>query len=76
VKWKLDLEDVFRTLRGTTCMELILRKLRLVTKFREVDTIPSLIVREEHFHTICQQRPSLKNRSRLLLPIHPALYND
>lgn len=75
-KWKVDLAEVLETLRGSHCAALVQRKMDLVENFRNVNTIPALVVREDNFHTVCQQRPALGNRPRLLLPIHQALYND
>ncbi|KAI0387361.1 hypothetical protein F5Y04DRAFT_286537 [Hypomontagnella monticulosa] len=76
VKWKVDIVDVLETLQGSQCAALIQRKMDLVQQFRNIQTIPALVVREDNFHTACFQRPPLKDRPRLLLPIHQALYND
>lgn len=75
-KWKLDLADVLAALHGSPCEALILKKMDLVKRFHSVEKIPALVVREDHFHTACQQRSHLKDRPRLLLPIHQAIYND
>ncbi|KAG8525202.1 uncharacterized protein KY384_008846 [Bacidia gigantensis] len=76
LKWKVDLAEVLAAIRGSRCAALVWSKMGLVERFRDVQTIPALVVREDHFHTACQQRPALEGRPRLLLPIHQALYND
>ncbi|MCJ1456018.1 hypothetical protein MMC28_006375 [Mycoblastus sanguinarius] len=76
LKWKVDLAEVLESLRGNHYAALVRSKMDLVKRFRDVQAIPALIVREDNFHTACQQRPALENRPRLLLPIHQALYND
>lgn len=76
LKWKVDLAAVLEIIRGSHCAALVWSKMDLVERFRDVQTIPALVVREDHFHTACQQRPALEDRPRLLLPIHQALYND
>lgn len=76
LKWKVDLAEVLESLRGSHCAALVRSRMDLVKRFRNVQTIPALVVREDNFHTACQQRPALENRPRLLLPIHQALYND
>lgn len=77
VKWRIDLADVLQVLRGSAFHKLLLQsKMSTVRQFLEVDTIPALVVREDNFHTVCQQRPPLADRPRLLLPIHQAIYND
>ncbi|KAI9044049.1 uncharacterized protein KD926_001871 [Aspergillus affinis] len=76
LKWKIDLADVLAAIRDSPCCTLIRAKMHLVQNFRTVDTIPALVVREDNFFTACQQRPALRDRPRLLLPIHQALYND
>ena len=76
LKWKLDLAEVLISFGGSRYVELVLSKMELVKHFRDVRTIPALVVREDNFHTACQQRPALGDRPRLLLPIHQALYND
>ncbi|KAM5341906.1 hypothetical protein ACJ41O_014937 [Fusarium nematophilum] len=77
VKWKIDLADVLQVLRGSAFHRRLLQsKMGTVREFLQVDTIPALVVREDNFHTVCQQRPPLVDRPRLLLPIHQAIYND
>ncbi|RSL57334.1 hypothetical protein CEP53_006513 [Fusarium sp. AF-6] len=77
VKWKIDLADVLQVLRGSAFHKHLLQsKMSIVRQFLQVDTIPALVVREDNFHTVCQQRPPLADRPRLLLPIHQAIYND
>ncbi|RYO74049.1 hypothetical protein DL764_010994 [Monosporascus ibericus] len=76
VKWKIDLADALDALHQSPCAALVRDKLDLVDKFRCVDMIPALVVREDNFFTACQQRPPLQGRPRLLLPIHQAIYND
>ncbi|KAJ4321415.1 hypothetical protein N0V84_005336 [Fusarium piperis] len=77
VKWKIDLADVLQVLRGSAFHKRLLQnKISTVRQFLQVDTIPALVVREDNFHTVCQQRPPLADRPRLLLPIHQAIYND
>ncbi|RSL58231.1 hypothetical protein CEP54_007881 [Fusarium duplospermum] len=77
VKWKIDLADVLQVLRGSAFHKRLLQsKMNNVRQFLQVDTIPALVVREDNFHTVCQQRPPLADRPRLLLPIHQAIYND
>ena len=75
-KWKIDLADVLHSLRGSQCAALLYSKMDLVSRFRDVHTIPALVVREDNFHTVCQQRPAIRDRPRLLQPIHQAIYND
>ncbi|KAL8767044.1 MAG: hypothetical protein Q9209_006338 [Squamulea sp. 1 TL-2023] len=75
-KWKVDLAEVVGKLNESHFVQLLCSKMELVQRFRNVRTIPALVVREDHFHTACQQRPALEHRPRLLLPIHQALYND
>lgn len=77
VKWKIDLADVLQVLRGSAFHKRLLQsKMSTVRQFLHVDTIPALVVREDNFHTVCQQRPPLADRPRLLLPIYQAIYND
>ncbi|WAO96334.1 Hypothetical protein NCS54_01400400 [Fusarium falciforme] len=77
LKWKIDLADVLQVLRGSAFHKRLLQsKMSTVRQFLQVDTIPALVVREDNFHTVCQQRPPLADRPRLLLPIHQAIYND
>lgn len=79
LKWKVDLAEVLEALRGSryaALVALVRSKMDVVQGFRDVQTIPALVVREDYFHTACQQRPALATRPRLLLPIHQALYND
>ncbi|KAI8711558.1 hypothetical protein NCS52_01419600 [Fusarium sp. LHS14.1] len=77
VKWEIDLADVLQVLRGSAFHKRLLQsKMSTVRQFLHVDTIPALVVREDNFHTVCQQRPPLADRPRLLLPIHQAIYND
>lgn len=76
LKWKVDLAEVLEALCGSHYAALIQGKMDLVEQFRDVETIPALVVREDIFHTACQQRPALGDRPRLVLPIHQALYND
>ncbi|RSL81592.1 hypothetical protein CEP51_005732 [Fusarium floridanum] len=77
VKWKIDLADVLQVLRGSAFHKRLLQsKMSIVRQFLQADTIPALVVREDNFHTVCQQRPPLADRPRLLLPIHQAIYND
>ncbi|KAL8730000.1 MAG: hypothetical protein Q9166_004323 [cf. Caloplaca sp. 2 TL-2023] len=76
LKWKVDLSELLEALRGNRYVAFLCGKMDFVERFRDVHTIPALVVREDHFHTACQQRAALGNRPRLLLPIHQALYND
>ncbi|KAL8852335.1 MAG: hypothetical protein Q9221_002831 [Calogaya cf. arnoldii] len=77
--WEIDLAHVLQTLLrpgSNHYASLLHRQKNLVIRFRHVHTIPALVVREDHFHTVCQQRRGVKGRPRLLLPIHQAVYND
>lgn len=76
LKWKIDLADVLKVIRDSSCAALIRAKMHLVRSFGTVDSIPALVVREDNFFTACMQRLPLEERPRLLLPIHQALYND
>lgn len=78
-EWKTDLGEVLETLRGNHYTALIRSKMDLVKRFRDLQHIPALVVREDDFFTRCHQRPPLlenPNRRRLVLPIHQAIYND
>ncbi|KAL8673109.1 MAG: hypothetical protein Q9168_002464 [Polycauliona sp. 1 TL-2023] len=89
-KWQIDLADVLRTLhRDAHYTSFLSRHTSLIQRFLHVRTIPALVVREDHFHTVCQQRSAYYGggrrgggggggvtRPRLLLPIHQAVYND
>jgi hypothetical protein len=77
VKWQVDLRQVIDTLcENLHYLSLIQSNMDAVKRFRSVSKIPALVVREDNFHTVCQQRTPLANRPRLLLPIHQAIYND
>ena len=76
LKWKVDLAEVLNTLHNSHYMALIHENIKLVELFRHVSTIPALVVREDNFHTVCQQRPARQGYPKILLPIHQALYND
>lgn len=75
IKWKVDLGEVLNALRSSKYSEIVRNRMDLVERFQYVDAIPALVVREDDFHTACQQRPALATRPRLLLPFHQALYN-
>ncbi|KAA8570994.1 hypothetical protein MFRU_028g00380 [Monilinia fructicola] len=77
IKWKVDLAEVLEAIRNSVYHSKLLHENSdLVKKFRDAKSIPALVVREDNFHTVCQQRPALESRPRLLLPFHQAIYND
>lgn len=76
-KWLIDLMDVMAELDGAggrACRQLLKAKMEVVAKFHGVSSIPAVVVQEENFHTICNQRSSPSNRI-LLQPVHQALFN-
>ncbi|KAB8297994.1 hypothetical protein EYC80_001767 [Monilinia laxa] len=77
IKWKVDLAEVLEIIHNSVYHSKLLHENSdLVKNFRDMKSIPALVVREDNFHTVCQQRPALENRPRLLLPFHQAIYND
>lgn len=76
-KWRVDLQDPLCLLVNSPRYPVLLRRYGdAIRKFRHVEHIPALVVREDHFFTACQQRPPLHDRPILLLPIHQGLFND
>ncbi|KAK2594944.1 hypothetical protein QQS21_007347 [Conoideocrella luteorostrata] len=80
-KWRVDLEHVLLTLRKTNNSQSVatrrslLHNKAIVDSFASVEHIPALIVQEEAFHTVDEQRSTPKYM-QLLLPMHQSLFND
>ena len=77
-KWQIDLLDVLDELcsiRGKSCSDLLDAEKDLVGRFASINQIPALVVQEESFHTVCQQR-GLGSKPKILLPMHQTLFND
>jgi len=78
IKWEVDLADALNELhsdRGKSCSDLIDAEKDGMERFARIEHVPALVVQEESFHTICQQRTS-GPKPQLLQPMHQALYNE
>jgi len=61
IKWEVDLADALNELhsdRGKSCSDLIDAEKDGMERFARIEHVPALVVQEESFHTICQQRTS------------------
>lgn len=79
IKWQVDLMEVLDELyssRGQYCLELLVLRQELLARFARVTHIPALLVQEESFHTVCQQRAPVGSKPRVLLPMFQAIFND